>query len=54
VPPDLSGIGKKQNAEWFAKYLKHQEAVEGLKHAKLWRGTDQELQSLTKWLEGLK
>jgi mono/diheme cytochrome c family protein len=54
VPPDLSGIGKQQNAEWFAKYLKHQEAVNGLKHAKTWRGTDEELQALSKWLEGLK
>jgi cytochrome c2 len=54
VPPDLSGIGKKQNAEWFGKYLKHQEAMNGLKHARTWRGTDAELQALSKWLESLK
>jgi len=54
VPPDLSGIGKKHNAEWFAKYLKHQEELNSLKHAKTWRGTEEQLQALAKWLEGLK
>ena len=54
VPPDLSGIGKKQNADWFTKYLKHQEAIDEMKHAKAWRGTDVELQALTKWLGNLK
>jgi mono/diheme cytochrome c family protein len=54
VPPDLSGIGKKQNAEWFAKYIKKTEALNGVKHAKAYRGTEEELQAIAKWLEGLK
>jgi len=54
VPPDLSNVGKKHNAEWFTKYLKHTEALDGVKHAKAYRGTDEELQALAKWLEGLR
>ena len=54
VPPDLSGIGKEHNAEWFSKYLRKTEALNGVQHAKAWRGTDKELEALTKWLESLK
>ena len=54
VPPDLSGIGKKHNADWLVKYLKKTEALNNVKHARLYRGTEEELQALAKWLEGLK
>ena len=54
VPPDLSGIGRKVKADWIVKYLKKTEALDGVKHARLYRGTEKELEALAKWLEELK
>ncbi len=54
VPPDLSAIGKKHNAGWITKYLKKTEALDGVKHVRLYRGTNEDLEAIAKWLEGLK
>ena len=54
VPPDLSTIGKKHNAAWMTKYLKKTEALNGVKHARFYRGSTENLEAITKWLETLK
>lgn len=53
-PPDLSEVGSERNAEFLAKFLRKQEAIEGVKHMVAFKGSDEELEKLTKWLESLK
>ncbi|MCI0618355.1 cytochrome c [bacterium] len=52
--PDLSGIGAKQNADFFVKFLKKEVDMNGKKHSKSWTGKDADLQAIAKWLESLK
>jgi cytochrome c553 len=52
--PDLSGIGAKQNADFFVKFLKKEVDMSGKKHSKSWTGKDADLQAIAKWLESLK
>jgi mono/diheme cytochrome c family protein len=52
--PDLSAAGANKTADWFVKYLKKEEALDGKKHAKGFTGKDEDLQTLAKWLESLK
>jgi mono/diheme cytochrome c family protein len=52
--PDLSGIGAKQNADFFVKFLKKEADMNGKKHSKSWTGKDADLQAIAKWLESLK
>lgn len=51
---DLSAIGATKTADWFVKYLKKEEMVDGKKHAKGFTGKDEDLQTLAKWLGSLK
>jgi mono/diheme cytochrome c family protein len=53
-PPDLSGVGLKHNAAWITKYLKKQETLDGEKHLKKFKGSDEDLATLTAWLESQK
>jgi mono/diheme cytochrome c family protein len=53
-PPDLSAVGSEHNADWLSKYLQKKEAIEGRKHLVKFQGSDEDLVSLTKWLETLK
>jgi mono/diheme cytochrome c family protein len=53
-PPDLSDVGSERDAKWIAAFMKKQEAIDGRKHMKLFRGTDTELATLAGWLETLK
>ena len=54
-PPDLSGIGKKQDADWFSKWLtKKVKNDDGKRHRKKFKGTDAELASLVGFLSDLK
>ncbi|MBI3587372.1 MAG: c-type cytochrome [Ignavibacteriales bacterium] len=53
-PPDLSEVGSEQKAEFLAKYLRKQETIGGAKHMVAFKGSDEELEKLTKWLESLK
>ena len=53
-PPDLSDVGSERDAKWIAAFMKKQEAIDGRKHMKLFRGTDAELATLAGWLETLK
>lgn len=52
--PDLSTIGSKHKADWMAKYLLKKETLDGDKHVKKFKGSDDELQVLVAWLETLK
>jgi hypothetical protein len=54
VPPDLSGIGAKQNADFFVKYLKKEADHNGKKHTKSWTGKEEDLKAIAAWLESLK
>jgi cbb3-type cytochrome oxidase cytochrome c subunit len=54
VPPDLSKVGSRHNAEWIKNYLTRKETKEGLPHAKLFRGSEENLKTLVDWLAGLK
>jgi mono/diheme cytochrome c family protein len=54
-PPDLSGIGKKHDADWFSKWLtKKVKNDDGKRHRKKFKGTDAELASLVGFLSDLK
>ncbi len=54
LPPDLSGVGLKHNAEWMEKWLLKEQEMNGKKHLKKFSGSDEELESLTNWLATLK
>ena len=49
-PPDLSGVGKKRTADWIQAYMLKKEAIEGQRHKKKFRGTEEELKTLSGWL----
>ncbi|HZW39940.1 MAG TPA: cytochrome c [Ignavibacteriaceae bacterium] len=51
---DLSTVGASKKADFFEKYLNKKEKVDGKEHKTAFKGTDQELKDLTKWLESLK
>jgi hypothetical protein len=51
---DLSKVGAEKKADWFAKYLKKEVDINGKKHGPKFNGTDEELATITKWLETLK
>ena len=52
--PDLSGVGKSQNAAALAKYLKKEAKINGKDHVKKWAGSDADLQALAGWLAAQK
>lgn len=52
--PDLSAVGKERTVEWMKLYLKKKEKIDGEKHEKKFRGEDEELDILTKWLATMK
>jgi mono/diheme cytochrome c family protein len=48
---DLSGVGLKRNAEWIKGYLlKKEKNEEGKKHKPKWKGTNDELKTVSEWL----
>ena len=54
VPPDLSGVGTKHNADFFVKFLKKEVELNGKKHTKGWTGKEEDLKTIAAWLESLK
>lgn len=52
--PDLSTVGSKHDADWMAKYLKKEEAMNGKKHTVPFKGTDEQLTTMTVWLATLQ
>lgn len=53
-PPDLSGIGNEAKADFIVKWLKKEEAVDGHKHKKKFKGSEEDLHVLADWLGTLK
>ncbi len=55
-PPDLSDAGKNKDhdAAWFSKWLMKEEKVEGRKHKKKFKGSPEELKTVSEWLTTLK
>jgi len=54
-PPDLSGVGKKHDADWITGWLQKKiKTDKGKKHKGKFKGTDEELKTLVTWLSGLK
>jgi hypothetical protein len=48
---DFSGIGLKRNAEWIKGFLlKKEKNEEGKKHKPKWKGTNDELKTVSEWL----
>ncbi|MFH1502465.1 MAG: cytochrome c [Candidatus Eisenbacteria bacterium] len=54
LPPDLSVTGSSRVAEWLDLYLLKKEAIDGSKHKKKFKGSDEERSLLVKWLVSLK
>ncbi len=52
-PPDLSGVGYVRGEKWMREWLKKTETIHDRKHLLMFKGTDEELAVLTKWLESL-
>lgn len=52
--PDLSAVGSKHDADWMSKFLKKETDMNGKKHTVPWKGTDEQLATMTAWLATLK
>jgi mono/diheme cytochrome c family protein len=50
---DLSNAGTLGDAEFMAGYLTKKEKIDGKEHKAPWKGTDQELKTISEWLAGL-
>jgi len=53
-PRDLSSVGLEKKADWIAKFITKKETLDGEKHKKLYKGTDEELNTLSTWLASQK
>ena len=53
--PDLSNAAKlAESADWLKKFLKKEVDHNGKKHLREFKGTDEELDTVAKWLASLK
>jgi len=52
--PDLTTATAKHDKAFLTKFLKKEEMIDGKKHGKEWKGTDQELGALIDWLKEAK
>jgi cytochrome c2 len=52
--PDLAGCVQAHEAGWVAKYLKKEVDIEGKKHPKEFKGTEEEFTALVAFLEAQK
>lgn len=48
--PDLIGVGSRHERGWFPKWLHREVEMNGQKHKKQFKGSDEELQALIDWL----
>jgi hypothetical protein len=53
-PVDLSDVGSKHDAAWIQGFLEKREELDGHKHKKKFRGSEEELQALVSWLTTLR
>lgn len=54
VPPDLSNVGSRRSADWMKLYLMKKEKNQNVLHVRLYKGSETDLDTLTKWLATLK
>jgi hypothetical protein len=54
VQRDLSGIGAKHSESWIIQFLQHQVDLDGKKHKKTFKGTDEEVKMVARWLAAMK
>ncbi len=52
--PDLSDVGTKHKADFISKFITKQEKLNDAQHAVAFKGSDEDLQTLSKWLQSLK
>ena len=52
--PDLSGFKSDMSLQKQADYLRGEIAIDGAKHKKPFKGTDEELQAIVDWLGSLE
>ena len=53
-PPDLSSVGKERTAAWIEKWLMKKETIEGQRHRKKFKGSEEELKAVSAWLATFK
>lgn len=53
-PPDLSGVGLTHEAKWISAYLNKEEAIDGEKHEKRFKGSEADRRTVAMWLATLK
>ena len=51
---DLSTVGSTYKADFLTKYIKKEAKIKDVAHKFTFKGTDDEMASLVKWLESLK
>ena len=55
VGPDLDDVADRREVSWMTRYVKREQVGDnGKKHAKPFKGTDEELQTILDWLVSLK
>ncbi len=52
--PDLSNVGADKKADWIAKFVTKQEKLDGKQHGMMFKGTPEELKTLSTWLGTMK
>lgn len=53
--PDLSGIGAEHDAEWLMKWIRKEvRNDDGKKHKQKFKGSDEELEAVVRYISGLK
>ncbi len=53
-PPDLGDAGKDHDAAFITKWLMKEEKIDGKKHKKKFKGSEEDLKVLADWLATLK
>lgn len=52
--PDLSAAGAQRDAAWIARWLKQEEKIDGEPHSREFKGSAEELKTLSRWLATLE
>jgi mono/diheme cytochrome c family protein len=52
--PDLSNLGAEKKADWIAKFVTKKEKLNGKEHGMSFKGSEEELKTLSTWLASLK
>jgi len=51
---DLTGVTSRHEAEWIGKFIRQEIELDGVKHKKAYKGTDEDLAALIEWLDTQK